>query len=454
MTRSLLAAILALSFLSVAAADTLVTTDGRVVEGCAIQRTAEGASVKFKKGTVSVPRSLIRIVVLDSDDEGHDEERQEAEEATLRRSWQNRRRLKTEHFVFEFTVPDALIRPVAERLETFATALYSEWGLKLSTTERQRVQAACSGTQAEQVFGISPGSSGRLGTGSSPEISVFLDHRDIAGGEKVLRHLTARTLLRALGPDLEFPLFPRLPLGDYYAADREGPAGDWLLGAKDGGHLERIRLAVKYGQEPSISSLLTTPLSRETRPFAWSLVRFLLHDQRYGPRFRAYITALAQSDDVERVKAPGESRRRIHPAENLRVFRDALSLSSDEQLQALTRDWHATLQEDIDETDLDQCLEAARAAVRSKDARSALGHYEQAIRLGCERSIVYLEIGRLMLSEGNLTGTMTAWQRARSLDPLDPTVTGALGRLLIRRRARSEGMRLLDLAVEMNRAVR
>ena len=123
-------------------------------------------------------------------------------------------------------------------------------------------------------------------------------------------------------------------------------------------------------------------------------------------------------------------------------------------MSALTRAWHATLLEGVDETDLNQRLEAARAAVRMKDARSALEHYEQAVRLGCERSIVYFEIGRVMLGEGNLTGTMTAWQRARALDPLDPTVTGALGRLLIRRRARSEGMRLLDLALEMSKAVR
>jgi hypothetical protein len=327
----------ALATVSIAArADTLVLADGRIFEGLRMTQTAQGVDVQFQHGVVSVPQGLVHLALIEGapayepKDEAEKEklaqglvpfegewlavkrrdeliakrlaaQRALVEEMLAHREWKDRRITDTKNFHFEYTVPEHVARDFRDRMEAYYAAFAKEWKIKPPKQGKLNVSFYGSPTEFHRTGGVGYGVLAYFKFVGTYDLNGYYDRSDLAFTEQVLYHEANHYLQKLIDEGFEYPHWPGEALAEYYGASHWDPEKKKLtVGLVQEGRLAEVQEDFAAGNPMGLMKLLSEEQMYEHYTWGWSLVHFLMNDERYQGPFKRFFLGLATASDVRR----------------------------------------------------------------------------------------------------------------------------------------------------------
>ncbi|MDA1266996.1 MAG: hypothetical protein O2816_18100 [Planctomycetota bacterium] len=451
--------------LAVAApADTLLTKDGRVIDGPKMERTADTVVIHFENGKVTVPMELVKDVFLESDTEelpkGErrriekqlEEDRARVLESQLHKEWRNRYEVKTKNFIWQYTLPDHIGQALQTRFETYFDHFKKLWRIKINkrdprfTDARLPVNFYRTAAQYQQVAGASPGALAFYRFVKPVDLNAFYDRIDPEGTEMVLYHELSHHMQHLVEENFTYPHWPGEGVAEYYGASLYREDKKKLdIGLSQDGRLAEVKNDVSLDKYLSVREIVTKPAYTDYT-WGWALVHFFKSDPKMSKAFDTYFLGLARDRGVKRVPY-AFGFMTVEGEESLRFLLECLDLQP-EDLPDLDQRFHDYVM---------NTLKFESALAKEKAAISAM---RTGKRLRAER------LFKEALEEGELTAngyyqyaTMVRWsdkgkaksmfRKAIEVDPLVGTFYYDLGRLLEDDDA-DESKRLKALALELD----
>lgn len=469
-------------------ADILYLKDGRILNGPTMEKEDDGVRVRFENGTVFVPEALILEAVIAGDsgfvprDEYEKSQVEKgltlfqgrwlsparrdreinkymekrraaiAEEETYR-IWRNRRKEKTKHFEFEYTVPQHIFEHYRDLMETYYSAFAKQWKVRRPKSLGARLKV-CFYIDREtftQVGGAPRGAAGYFRHVPPLELNFYYDRFDPVFTEAVMYHETNHYLTKLLNVDLSFPHFPGESLAEYYGASHYDPqTGRLTSGLVQEGRLTSIKTDLAAGKPMTLEKLVATDQLYEHYTWGWSLVHFLMNDSRYQKKFQKFVIALGKDRDVDRVETMNQEI--IRGPEVYRVFRKCLGLKKDADVQDLEKEWLAYVREKLELVSPRGKEIAAADAMSSYPGRPIRARrlYKEAIDEGSTNPQAFHKYAKLLTDDNQHEEARRMWNRAIELDPLNPQFYAKLGANLARHGNEAEGVKFMKLAMEID----
>ncbi len=478
-----------LASLSVGArADTLVLVDGRIFEGVHMVQTAEGVEVHFKNGVAAVPQSQVQLALIEGapayeakDDvereklaqglvpfEGawvaakrRDEliakrlaaQRAVVQEMLAHREWANRRFADTKNFHFEYTVPEHVFEDFRDRLEVYYAAFAKEWKIKPpkkdsinvcfygSSREYYRTSGAPWGAIAYFKFLRDPG------TGLY-DLNAYYDRSDLLFTEQVIFHEANHYLQKLVDEGFHYPHWPGEALAEYYGASHwDAEKKKLTTGLVQEGRLAEIQEDVAAGKPMGLLQMLSEEQQYEHYTWGWSLIHFLMNDERYASQFKRFFLGLASATDVRRSDF-GLGLRTVDPPALIEAFCSYLGLKKDADVAGLEQEWHAYVQGLFGDLTTRGREKAAFSAMQTDRPLRASRLFQEAIDGGSTDPNVYHKYASLVAKD-DLAKASELWKKAIELGPLNGTYYMSLGRALAAKDT-TESARLIALAREID----
>ncbi|HKX45184.1 MAG TPA: tetratricopeptide repeat protein [Planctomycetota bacterium] len=470
----------------------LVLRDGRVLDRLDVVHAEKGYTVRYPSGEVFVPAELVEHALVreappfvpTSDEERakveqglvpHDgkwltpdkrdkqiekqiaEQRVILEEIRARGEWRNRYIHETKHFRFEYTVPEHVFAPLREKMEAYFDAFAKDW--KIKPPRGLGALPICFYTdypQFLQVSGVPFGVLGYFRFVDPMELNFFYDRTDQALIEEVMYHETNHYLQKLLAIDFKMPHFPGESLAEFYGASHyDHETREFTSGHVLEGRLNEVKQDLLEGTVWRLADLVGTDGAYEHYTWGWTLVHYLMHDDRYAKLFQKFVRELCDGKGTKyEVQQIGPNTLRfVEGREVLRVFRECLDLEDDEAFAALEQDWHRYIEEELETTSPIGKADAAGNSERNGLVIKARRLYKEAIEEGDPRAITRHRYASALLDNGERDEAARYWREAIERDPLEALYRYRLGDLLVDRggvEAKAEGYALLRLARDMN----
>ena len=470
----------------------LVLRDGRVFDQLDVVHAEGGYTVRYPSGEVFVPAELVEQALVREAPPfvpANDAERAKAEEGLVphggkwltpdkrdkqiekelgeqrarleeirsRAEWRNRYIHETKHFRFEYTVPEHVFAPLREKMEAYFDAFAKDW--KIKSPRGLGALPVCFYTDYPQFLQVSGAGFGTLGYFrfvDPMELNFFFDRTDQALIEEVMYHETNHYLQKLLAIDFKMPHFPGESLAEFYGASHYDPkTKEFTSGHVLEGRLNEVKQDLIEGTTWRLADLVGADRAYQHYTWGWTLVHYLMHDERYAKKFQKFIRELCAGKGTKTtVQQIGPNTLRfVEGSEVLRVFRECLDLEDDEAFHALEAEWHRYIQDELQTT---SAIGKADAAVNSEMnglAIKARRLYKEAIEGGDERAVTRHRYASALLDNGEREEAARFWREAIERDPLEALYRYRLGALLVDRgskEAKEEGYACLRLARDMN----
>ena len=383
--------------------------------------------------------------------------RAQLDEIRERGVWRNRHKNDTKHFRFEHTVPEHVFAPLRERMEAYFDAFAKDWKVKQPRGSGKLL--VCFYTDYEQFTQVSGAGFGTLGYFrfvNPMELNFFYDRTDPALIEEVMYHETNHYLQKLLALDFAMPHFPGESLAEFYGASHyDEESGDFESGLVLEGRLNEVKQDILEGEMWGLAELVGSDHAYQHYTWGWTLVHYLMHDERYAKKFQKFVRELCSGKKTAyHVRSMGKDRLRfVEGEEVLRVFRRVLDLEDDEDFRELEAEWHHYVTEVLQTTSPEGKADAATNAERAGLEIKARRLYREAIEEGDPRAVTRHRYASALKANGELEEAADMWREAIERDPMEALYRYRLGDLLADRdeeESRDEGIALLELARDMN----
>ncbi|MFN0244882.1 MAG: tetratricopeptide repeat protein [Planctomycetota bacterium] len=485
--RLLVATFAAASVASVHAQDIIGLKDGRFFEVSKIERAEAGYSMHFQNGTILVPEALVLDVVLSNEPapppatpdeeqklaEGQvrydgkwvtlkrrddlvqkklEGKRKELEEARAAKEWINRKQHDTSHFHFEYTVPQHIFEEYRDTMEAYFQAFAKFW--KIKTPGKSDRLKVCLHANIQTYMQVTGNSANVLGTFRYVrpwELNIYYDRRDPDLSIEVMFHEANHYLQKLIDLGFAYPHFPGESVAEYYGASHwDSEARKLSMGLILEGRVVQIQDDVASGKRMELSKLLSTDSMFEHYTWGWSLVHFLMNDERYKEKFPKFMVALAKGKDVDRINIVVDNLQSMKGEEVLKVFMREIGIKDAIALRKLENEWHEYVDTNIKIESVDGKAQAGVDAARNNRPLRAMRLLGEAIDGGSRRTTAYLLRSQLIFARGKTEEAVSHLRKALEIDPLDGEIYGVLGYVLRQSKdTEDEGRRLEKLAKEL-----
>jgi hypothetical protein len=472
--------------------DILVLKDGRFFDGLKLGLVEGGYVVHYPNGDVIVPFDAVEDALMESPppfvpqtveekeraDKGQvpfdgkwmsESNRnkliekllaQRREELAERRShelWRNRYTTETKHFRFEYTVPEHVFAPLREKMEAYFTAFAKEWGIKQPRDlGRLSVCFYPDYQQFLQVSGTSTGVLGYFRFVTPMDLNFFYDRTDVRLVEEVMYHETNHYLQKLLEVGFKMPHFPGESIAEFYgASDYDPDTKKFTTGLVLEGRLNEVKQDIIEGEEWGLQKLICTDGAYQHYTWGWTLVHYLMHDDRYAKSFQKFVRDLCAGKGIrtQTTSVGADILRYTEATEVWELFKKHMGLRTDEDVAALEGAWHAYIKDELKTTSAQGLADAAHNAERANLKIKARRLYREALDGGDDRAITRHRYASMLRDEGEYGEAAENWRKAIELDPMEALYRYRLGSLLKAHLGnKEEGTAMLRLARDMNPA--
>ncbi len=473
-----------------ASADVLVMKDGRVFENVQLERGEEQVLVRLEAGEIRVPTERVQECLIEGvstwepstpeEQEKFDKglvpyegrwisakkrenllskrisERREAiEEMRTHSEWTNRYQKSTKRFHYHYTIPQHVFAELEQQLEAYFDVFAKDWRVKI------KKHGSNDGRLAINIYGNRKEYNRTSGAGSytlgyfkfvgAYDLNIFYDRTDPDGTRDVMFHEVGHYLHKLIDQGFRYPHWPGESLCEYYGAgywDEE--EGELVIGLMQEGRLAEIKADIAKGEWIGLEELITKD-RYEDYTWGWSLVHFLMNDDRYASKFKKFFLGLAKDRKVKR-SASGFGKvvlKTVSPQDVLAFFKKSLGLKNDEAFRELEREWHQYVDEELQLESASGLEKAAVKAMREGRTIRAKRLFQEAIEAGTERAQTYYNYGTFLYREGDKSEAAEMLEKAVEYAPLQAEYYWSLA-YAIRKKDKERSKQLARMAKELD----
>jgi hypothetical protein len=456
------------------AQDSLQLQDGRILTGPRMTSSPEKVIVHLSAGDIEVPRSMVKEVsasevigeeVTEADQEKiakglvkfegqwmkpeqrDDRIRARAQKTQAKiadslahREWQNRRKLETQHFRFEYTIDPDVIEEFAVLMETYYKVFTQEWGIKKpAKMGKLPVNYYHDEDYFLQVTGMPRGVLGFFRSEGDGELHFFYDRLDVEGTIDTMFHETNHYLTYIIDPSIYYPRWINESLAEYYGASQwDSKTKKMSMGHLQEGRIAVLQDAIKKDEWQRLEALMRTShqaFTADHYAWGWSLVHFMLGTPKYAKNFKKYYLALARDNRLER--EPIGPWRGVTPDEQVAAFKRYLGIKD---FDAFERDWHDYIRK-LEPASANGYYRAGWLAAMYGMPLKAKMFLEKAVEMGSTNPMTYyyLALALERTNRGNKDRkeraagygpSLAQMQRALELDPINAEFRARYARML------------------------
>lgn len=467
-----------------AAADTLVTEDGRVLECKKARESQQGYTLTFENGVIEVPRALVAEVAIEgdmadytpqNDDEAqklaqgfvkyrgkwmskaayqaelnkqNELRRARLDERALHTSFTNAWEQETKHFVIRTNTSPDLLAHYAELLETYYDLMDQRVGIKPSPTLRRTKMVVNIYKSHEEFLTLSAAGVGPSVLGYfwayDQTLNFFHDYQEPARSEYVGLHECTHLLTYLIDPQFEpsdKTIWINEGVADLFgsadiARDKKGRL-QIIPGKLQTDRVLTVQQAIKDGNDTKLEKLFRLPRN-EFDGFqyahAWSFLYFLTQaSPAYDKAFRSFFKDLyslqVEVKDEEYGGDKSGVKYVVPPEEVRRLLLKKLGLKDTVDLERQWKDFIAKIPIEAPEARFKRAYRTVRygqglgedAAKNQQLFADAMADLDFAIENGFEDARAYWSRGQLkFLASGDPDGATEDFRKAIALDPLNP----------------------------------
>ena len=361
--------------------------------------------------------------------------------------WRNRRKEETKNFHFEYTVPQHVFEGYRDRMEAYYTVFKKDWKIRKPRNGKLNVCFYANKKEFHRTSGAGYGVGAYFKFVEPYDLNAYYNRLDEVWSEQVLFHEANHYLQKLIDEDFSYPHWPGEALAEYYGASHwDAKKKKLTVGLMQEGRLAEIQDDIARGKWWTLDKLLGDD-HYEHYTWGWSLVHFLMNDERHRENFKRFFVGLAKGRDVKR-SPYAYGLKTVRPADIIAAFKKYLRLDDDEY-RALERDWHRAIEDEMLVGLSTRGLEkaAARALSTGRKLR-AKRLYASAVDDGSTNPQVYHEYAQL-LEDDEPAQAMEMARRAVELDPLTGDFWLTLAEL-VEEEDVTEAKRLRKLAREID----
>ena len=340
--------------------DRVVLEDGRILEGCKVERVEQALFIRFPHGLLPVDSSRIKEIVRDIDETctPADEferrqltkglvffegvwcskkrrdavlaERRRKREARLEKmaahlSWENPWRKETAHFEVLTNTSEHLLEYYADLLEAFYQGFCKRWGQAASRGMKGRRPVVEIYRSAREYYasGIPRDSEGVF-QAREMKIRLYHDEADPRFTLDVLFHEVTHLMVHLMRPDFVFPEWLDEGLAEYFGASRPDGKGKIRWGGVQEGRLACLRHALREDRYLPLEKVMLSSGSRFGALHyaeSWCFVNFLMEHKKYRPRFMSFVNCLVSGMGVDETVISMHRGRSLYTVKSEEVVR-------------------------------------------------------------------------------------------------------------------------------------
>lgn len=471
-----------------AAADTLALTDGRFVTRPEITKLEDSFVVKYEHGEIVVPAAMVKEFHNEGADgtfvpetelekkkfaKGYvpwkgrwvkvkDRERRLKKEKVAhalrmkqmqeRRAWRNRVTVKTRRFIFQHVLPDETFQEYQDLFETYYDFYMKFWRVRPTGEFAKRkptVHVYHNRDYFEQVSGAPKGVLGYYKP-ADKELHFYHDRENKRFTIDVMLHEANHLLTHMIDHRFWTPWWISEGMAEYFGASEWDPHTKTMtLGGVQSGRIAVLHAQIEDDKWLSLDALLSTSgMGGIGYAWAWSFCHFLLSDPRYEKRTKKYFVGLSRDKGIKKVSR-GSGFRTVSPAESKRTLKKYLRVKD---LKALQEEWYAYIRGPLgidSQRGVDWGLAGHLMAIYGEDAK-ARKYFKRAIDRGSRDAYVHYGYAQLKDKQSMLGVALKYARKAVECDPLHAQAWSLVGKGVHHLEDKKEGMRLLELAREMD----
>ena len=475
----------------VSTADVLVMRDGQILDEVSIERREESVLVSLEHGKIEVPLDQVLECLIEGVStyvprtaeekekyaqgmvpfEGRwvsekqrekllgerlREKRESIEEMRSHSEWGNRYTKKTKNFDFNYTVPQHVFETLERQLDAYFSVFAKDWKVRIkkhgSISGRLTINIYGNRKEYIRTAGSGPFTLGYFKFIGEYDLNIYYDALDPDGTRDVMFHEVGHYLHKLIDQGFRYPHWPGESMAEYYGAGYwDESKGRLEVGLIQEGRLTEIKSDIARDEWIGLRELILQD-RYEDYTWGWSLVHFLMNDERYASKFKRFFLALAGAKDIPRVRDSWGAieLQTVEPKEVLAAFEKYLGLRSDEEFQELEREWHAYVDHELQ---LETASGLEKAALKSwrSEGRTirAKRLFEEALEAGTTSAQTYYNFGTLLYGEGEHEQAAKLLEKAIELAPTRAEYYWSLA-FAIRKKDGERSKQLCLLALELD----
>ena len=441
-------------------ADTLMTTDGRIIDGPTMERTDDGVLIHFENGDVNVPAVLVQEVFISTDTEGIPKKekrriekelaarRAQIEDAQAHSEWRNRYQEDTANFEWHYTIPQHIAEGLQVRFEAYYEYFKKLWRLKRNRREKPMlVNFYKNSNEFQRTGGAGGGALAYFKFVGRYDLNSCYDRLDPRETEMILYHELSHYVQKLINEDFKMPHWPGEGVAEYYGGSLYDDDKRKLdIGLLQEGRLAEVKNDISLDKYLTVREIVTKDAYTDYT-WGWALVHFFKNDKKMSKAFDRYLLGLGREKGVKREQF-AFGLVTVSGQESLRYLLECLDME-EEDMPDLDQKFHDYV---VNELKFESNTAKEKAAVSAKrtgkrlraerlfkEAEEAEGGLSA---MGCYH---YAQLVR----HGNKSKAKTLYRKAIEKDPLVGTFYFELGRLT-KGDDEDEGKRLMSLAKELD----
>jgi hypothetical protein len=477
-----------------AAADTLVTEDGRVLDCKKARESQQGYTLTFENGVIEVPRAQVAEVAIEgdmadyvpqNDDEAqklaqgfvkyrgkwmskaayqselnkqNELRRSRLDERALHTTFNNAWEVETKHFVIRTDTSEELLAYYAELLETYYDLMDKRVGINPSPTLRRTKMTVNIYKSHQEFLTLSAGGVGPSVLGYfwayDQTLNFFHDYQEPARTEWVALHECTHLLTYLIDPQFEpsdKTIWINEGVADLFGSsditrDKKGRL-QITPGKLQTDRVLTVQQAIKDGNDTKLEKLFRLPRN-EFDGFqyahAWSFLYFLTQaSPAYDKAFKSFFKDLYSLQVEQKVQDYGADKSGVKfvvpPEEVRRLLLKKLGLKDTVGLEQEWKDFIAKIPIEAPEARFKRAYRTVRygqgitddPAKNDKLFADALADLDFAIENGFDDARAFWARGQLKAyRNGNFDAAVGDFRKAISLDPLNPAYRFDAGQVL------------------------
>jgi len=479
--------LLLILFPSQAQGDRLILFDGRVVDGCRLERREGDLFAIFEHGTLKLREDQIKEIFFDTDgayvpandfereqlekglvrfegiwmsrerrqstvDKRLREREERFEKARRRLDWKNAFKKETNHFTIITNTSEELLEEYCDLFDQFYTLFVKKWKISgKSRTRYKKPVIKIYRSREEYLASGVPASSAGIFFPLQGELRCYRDAADPRYTLDVLLHEGTHLMVQLTRPGFFFPIWVNEGLAEYYGSSIVGKDGKIVTGIVQEGRLAALRSAVADGKYIPLKNLLLTPQSGFGSLHyaeAWCFVHYLIEHEKYSSGFKSFFCALILGTGIK-AQPSGRRQTSVSLGATLELFKKKMGIT---KFEAIEKEFMDYILYGLPDVGMRGYLVSARLNMRDNRLDEALHDINKALELGSADPRCHLYKGRIYTTLKRYERAAVAYQRAIQVDPLNADFHAELGSALLKskdRLMRKEGMRELFLATEI-----
>lgn len=471
--------------------DRLILFDGRVVDGCRLERREGDLFALFEHGTLKLREDQIKEIFFDTDgayvpaddfekqqlekglvrfegvwmsrerrqgivDKRLKEREDRFEKARRRLDWNNAWRKETRHFTIVTNTSEDQLEEYCDLFDQFFDLFVKKWKISGKARGKYKKPVIKIYRSREQYVASGvPASSAGIFFPLQGELRCYWDAADPRYTLDVLFHEGTHLMVQLTRPGFFFPIWVNEGLAEYYGSSIVDANGRIVTGIVQEGRLAALRSAVAEGKYIPLESLLLTP----QRGFgslhyaeAWCFVHYLIEHDKYSSGFKSFFYALVTGTGIREQQSGGRrggGQSGVSLGDTLDLFKKKMGIV---KFDAIEREFMDYILYGLPDVGMRGYLVSARIHMRANRLDDAYHDIVRALEMGSADPRCHLYLGRIFTLQKRYERAAVAFQRAIQIDPLNPYFHAELGNSLVKsgdRFMRDEGIRELYLATEI-----